>query len=149
MLIQRLIQSIRHVPGAILRILRAILLPMLLRGANTVLKILHLRHNTPASPRMECEASQRGASYSTVPTSLAPVSSPVLLPPHHDDAPRILSLSRPSLAYVPETSFPTPTATRITTLNAIPAAPEQIQRYLRRKPMYVSGHVLSVILAGH
>ena len=132
----------RNAPGAILRFLRVILLPMILRGASMVPKLLHLRPNSPespTSPRRECEPSQGGASYSTVPTSLAPVSSTALLPsaPHSDDLPNSLSPSTSSPAYVSDIPLP---ARRVT---PIPAAPEQIQRYLRRKLKYVSWLVLS------
>lgn len=134
MLIQRLIQSIRNIPGAILRLLRAILLPIILRG-------LHLQPNSPASP---CEPSRRGASYSIVPNPLTPVSSTVLLPSaRHGDPPNNLSPSMPSPAHPLDVSLATRGVTRITTFNSIPAAPEQIQRHLRRKPTYVSGLVLS------
>ena len=147
-LIQRLIQSIRNAPGAILRFLRAILLPMILHGASMVPKLLHLRPNSPGSPTSpcrECEPPQRGPSYSTVPTSLAPVSSTVLLPlaPHNDPS-NNFSPSMPSpSATASDRPLAMQHATHITALNAIPVAPEQIQRYLRRKLTYVSGLVLS------
>ena len=144
---RRLIQSIRNVPGAILRLLRAILLPMILRGASMVPKSLHLRPTffaSPTLPRRECKPSQRGASYSTVPTSLDPVSSTALLPsaPHIDDSPNSLSPSMPGPTHALDIPLTTRRVARIATFNAIPTAPEQIQRHLRRKPTYVSGHVL-------
>ncbi|KAG8214958.1 hypothetical protein J3R82DRAFT_8350 [Butyriboletus roseoflavus] len=150
MLIQRLIQSIRNIPGAILRLLRAILFPIILRGASMVPKVLHLRPSSPAasptSPRMEYEPSRKGDSYSNVPTSLIPVSSTVFSAAGvHDDPPNNLLTSMPSPAPAPDISLPTQRVTAMTTLSAVPAAPGQIQKYLRqrRKLTYVSWRVLS------
>ncbi|KAG8220550.1 hypothetical protein J3R82DRAFT_3270 [Butyriboletus roseoflavus] len=122
MLIQRLIQSIRNIPGAILRLLRAVLLPIVLRASGTGTVVLQHRPNCPASPtspRMECASS-----------------STILLPsgPHVDPADN-LSPSMPSVVYAPDTPPATQRVTPVRTLNIIPAAPEQIQRYLRRKPI--------------
>ena len=139
MSIQRLIESIRNIPGAILRLLRAIFVPMVLRGSSVVSKILHpVRPNSPASStslHTEGEPSWRGASYSVVAASSAPASSTASLRPRpHDDSANNLS---------PSMHGYTPCATPVTTLDAKfkPAAPEQIQRHLRRKLTYVSVHV--------
>lgn len=138
MLIQRLIQSIRNAPGVILRLLRAVLLPMVLRGAGIISKFLHFRLNSPTSPCMMCEPSQRGPSCSVVAAALVPDSLTGVLPlGTHDDFPDDLSPSMPSAVYALDIPLSERHVTSVTTLDIIPAAPEQIQRYLRRRPMYV------------
>lgn len=141
-LIRRLIESIRNVPRAILRLFRAVLLPLALRVAGVVSKRLHLLTNTLVSltsSHVVCDASQRGGC-STVATSLAPRSSTELLPSGlRDDPP---NGSRPSMttssaAYAPDILFSARRVTSVTTLNPIPIAPEEFERYLRRKPMCV------------
>lgn len=140
MLIQRLTQSIRIAPGVILRLLRVILLRMVLRGAGIVLKILHLRPNSgpippTASPCMACEPSRRGASCSMVATALSPMSSTGLLPlGAHDDPLNNLSPPVPSAL---DTSLSSRQTASVTPPKVVPTAPEEIQRYLRRTPMYV------------
>ena len=139
MLIQRLIQSIRNTPGAILRLIRVILLPMVLRGAGMFSKSLHLRPNSSASPsssHMECEPSRRVASRPTIAASSAPASSTLLLPSgsQGDSADHLFS-SMPSAVNAPDIPLITPCVAPAATLNAKPAAPEYFQRYERRKPV--------------
>ena len=91
---------------------------MVLRGPATVFKILHLLPN--------CSASS------------APTPSTVLLPSGtHDDPVKNLSSSMPGAVYAPDTPLAARRVTPVTTVNPKPVTPEQIQRYLRRKPMYV------------
>lgn len=144
MLIQRLIQRIRSIPGAILRLLRAILVPMVLRGASMVPKFLHVRRNSTSS-RLEGEPSRRGASYSIVATSLAPASAAaLLLSGPYGDAANNSFTSLPSAVNTPNIPLSVSRVTPVTILSAKfkPAAPEQIERHKRRKPTYVPVHVL-------